>query len=762
MRTIVISAAAIAAAATAAQAALPVSESPVAKKFVLRTNQNTWTEDFEGRPDSPGRSMQEWLPAGWEDVSKAGNKAPEPDALEWNITWQVNRNEYKNMHNPSVDVDAYEGEAFAFIMPDVAYGDYVDLKYQDEWLITPEVTPVGEDWLYFKLWYNAGWTVYNRESDSFDSLTNSLQVYVSADNGASWNLAWDLVEDQIRPNYSDSQLRAFLISTRHPYEPVYVDLKDYRGKPVRIAFRFYGSTGQPMALDNVAVGVPQPVASYTVPDGCFRQGVSTRFDYPSDARLLIPAGQELTWGNTSVDYLTCRWDFADAEGVTAVSDRRDLVTPAYGMLQTVQTPVLTALFETRESAPYTLSHTKMQAGGIIDGYDSDGSYGEASVGHYDIFDKGTRVSRTPVREGQGVYSLGAGLDLEWEKRLGKLDGALDVLGFGAYYPKPQTPYGFDFVDMPAYVLETLDDSARIEARVVSVTDEGLVSSLLGIAEISGADIPEADDRAVVNLRFRFPVPVYVQSAIMVVVSGLRDEGLPGVLQFPYLRTSNLSLPGNNYLIYSEYDPNTGEMNETLGNLQSVPMSGDEIFGGLMFGIGASYSFMTLDGDNSFEVPCTGGAKSFRVKALHTPDHWALTENGVTRSDWVDFNTEYDAADDSYLVTLNASANTDTEARDRIVTLVSPGSYVEFHLTQAVDPAGIDGVEGGQAAMKVTVEDGVITVSGASGVAEVYDLAGRSAASAVFVDGVARISADGLARGVYMVRAEGCQAVKIVL
>lgn len=65
-------------------------------------------------------------------------------------------------------------------------------------------------------------------------------------------------------------------------------------------------------------------------------------------------------------------------------------------------------------------------------------------------------------------------------------------------------------------------------------------------------------------------------------------------------------------------------------------------------------------------------------------------------------------------------------------------------------------------MKVTVEDGVITVSGASGVAEVYDLAGRRAASAAFVDGVARISADGLARGVYMVSAEGCQAVKIVL
>ncbi len=63
-------------------------------------SQNTWMEDFEGRPDSPAKSMQDWLPEGWQDISKKGNTPP-TDNTRWNLTWQVTTNDFVSMHNPS-------------------------------------------------------------------------------------------------------------------------------------------------------------------------------------------------------------------------------------------------------------------------------------------------------------------------------------------------------------------------------------------------------------------------------------------------------------------------------------------------------------------------------------------------------------------------------------------------------------------------------------------------------------------------------------
>ncbi len=144
-------------------------------------------EDFEGRPDSPAKSMQDWLPEGWQDISKKGNTPP-TDNTRWNLTWQVTTNDFVSMHNPSGPACAYDGNAFAYIIADVAYGNHTDLDEQDEWLITPATVATGEDWLYLKLMYNPGWTVYNRENNSFDGLNTSLQVYASTDDGANWTL----------------------------------------------------------------------------------------------------------------------------------------------------------------------------------------------------------------------------------------------------------------------------------------------------------------------------------------------------------------------------------------------------------------------------------------------------------------------------------------------------------------------------------------------------------------------------------------------
>lgn len=225
MKETIVSALAMALAVSTATAAIPVVEQtstaakteagkPMlyrsAKQAIMskaaQASKNTFFEDFEERPEGMGDYYDEWLPAGWEDMSKSGQTVPEEGEYRHNLTWRVMSNDSRS-NSPTCFNYAYEGECFAYIMADVAYNDYVDLKTQDEWLITPAVTPQTEDWLFFRLCFNAAWTVYNRTANDFTGINNSLEVYATVDEGKTWDRLWSLVEDEIKPNWTDEQLR---------------------------------------------------------------------------------------------------------------------------------------------------------------------------------------------------------------------------------------------------------------------------------------------------------------------------------------------------------------------------------------------------------------------------------------------------------------------------------------------------------------------------------------------------------------------------
>lgn len=710
---------------------------------------NTWTEDFEGRPNDVSWSSQEWLPAGWQDVSKKGNVAPPSAGSSWNLTWQVNTNETITIHNPSSNHQAYEGEAFAYIMADVMWGGReTPLMEQDEWLITPASVPTGEDWLYFKLAYSPGWTVYNRDTQKFDGLTTSLQVYASTDDGATWTKIWDLVDDEIRPNYTEAELSASLSSYAYPYRPIYVSIKPYLNRSTKFAFRYYGSLGQPMAIDNVAVGVPQPVAKYELPEGIFYQGATATFDYPESPKLLVAPETPYTWMNRSTDILTNEWAYSDASGAAATSDVKNLTTPAYENLKVVDTPVLTGFFENRASEPYTLKHNKMQAGGFLTEVED-----EAAVGTYNIFDGKLTVSHSS----SPIYTLCPTIDDAWETRLGKLPNALDILGFGVRFPQPTKAYGFDFAEIGVIVDEKVADDAAIEVRVLTTDEMGRPKALIGLARLTGKEI-QANSGDQVVLRFNFPVPVYTDESIMVFVSGLRGEG-DGAVKLPFMLSADPTVKTSSFVAINEYDPNAQEEYEWYGDLQTLTYDG--YFGGHLIGVNACYSWMEAEGDLNIDAPLEGASKEFTVKAYRDPSHWALTVDGVNPADWAKIESaEYDAATESYKVKVAVLANTKPAKIDTDLKLMSPGSFVTLHVTQPGAPSGICNVAGDEA-VSVKVNGNFIEVIGGSS-AELFTVSGRLASKTALNGSKTVIDASHLAKGVYVIRIDGGKATKIVL
>lgn len=681
----------------AAYAAIPVIEqgsesgtislSSTVKPMTTTTasaGRNTWSEGFEGRIPGYYWKDQEWLPNGWVDESKMGHT--QPDSKEtggWNLTWQTMSTDTGKLHCPYSDYKPYSGEYFAYIMCDVAYSGHETLPEQDEWLITPSVTPAEKDWFYFRLLYSPGWTIYNRESGKFDGLTTNLQIYVTDDNGANWRKLWDAADDDARINYTEAELQYDKVTYHHEYIPVYINIREYAGKTVKFAFRYYGKEGYPVCIDDVAVGVPQPKAHYKLPAGVFYEGASPRFDYPSTFRMIAPHDTEINWANTSSDYLTTSWTYADATGATATSENTDLVTPAYSYGSIVATPMLQTFFEDSQSEPYSLGATKMQAGGILVDTDSEGYSGEFGAGNYNIFD--SKVRYTAAASGPGIFSFSPETDAAWEVRTGSELGTIHLIGLGQYFRRGDRDFGFDFASVMAYVSPEVPDTAILEMDIIAVDEYGALSSVIGTAQIKGSEM-EKNVSSPVCLKFNFPVPVYAESDFVAVIAG---DVKAGYIKFPYLVTANPSPNTAHYALLSIWDSNNQAYYDQLGDLSTLDYDPDLEFAGLIMDMGISYSDMATDNELIFNAPAEGGTHQLNVRAHHKPERWQLTDDGLFPCSWADFTATYNEADDSYDVAVTAKPNSLTEARESDLWLVSPGSRLKLSVSQ---PSAIEGIE----------------------------------------------------------------------
>lgn len=716
----------------------------------------TFFEGFEARPGGLGNYYDEWLPAGWQDVSKSGQTVPGAGDYRHNLTWRVISNDDRD-NSPTCHNWAFEGECFAFIMNDVAYGSHTELAEQDEWLIMPEVTPGTEDWLFFHLFYYPSWTTWNRATSDFTARNNQLEVYVTTDGGSHWRCLWNVVDDEITDKYTYDELRADLIAyDKTEYDCIYVDLKQYAGQKIQLAFRYFGRYGQSMAIDNVSVGVPQPVASYLVPDGYFKQGLSPQVDYPSELSFMAPFNQEMLWENTSVASQAYEWTYADASGTTATTTDVDLVTPAYPIGSRVATPSLVSTFESRRSERFSQPFTTIQAGGILRGTDATGVESEFGVGHYDIGDPNHRVVIS-----SNYIGFNPELDDTWEMRLGLMYGSLDVTGYCNVYPASPSAYGFDFVDVPALIRSPVLEDSEVALAVYTLDSAGQPDRQIGVAAIAGKDVP-SDPVNFINLHFEFPVPVCVpaDTEIITLLMGFNRE--EDTVVFPYVKTTTEGLYGNSLLYVWTYDATMEGWYDTFYNLNNFLLNDGFHFAGLVQSLGVSYSWMELLESNPFiEAPMEGTTAQFHVRSFHGPARMAVTENGVTRPDWVDYTIEHDEATGISTVTLHILHTTQAEDRDTELHIVTPGSWVSIPVYQDGDPdASLSLATDPAANVRVSVSStGNILVAGASGAVRVVDMSGHTVATGSAADGV--IPASHLQHGIYVVSVEGAGNYKIV-
>lgn len=728
-------------------------------------NSNSFFEGFEGRdPSAYGNVANRWLPQGWSEFSRKGNAHVGNNEGKWDLTWLTLSNETTGSIPSQFTTTSFSGECFAYIMCDVMWAEKEGENLeQDEWLVTPALNPKSEEWLYFKLQFRPGWCLYNRDKQDFTGENNLLEVYVTEGEGNSdseWVKLWSL-KDYIKDNYTNDQLVADLSQyDAGDYAPIFVNVSDYVGKNVKFAFRYYGLNGQGMALDDVSLGIPMPKPSYTLPGGFFKQQslTPTMNEIEGDCRLLIPFGVEATWANTSEDILSSEWTYAAADGSIVTSDVKNLTTPAYTMGQTYAAPVLTGRFESR-SADYQTQYKVMQAGGRLYGKGKDGYEGPLGIAYYDYLDSKGSLAISPK-----TISLNADVDGEWETLLGRLPESLDVLGLGCLYAGTEVPYGFDYVDVLAKV--TGDDKGMLNENTSFVLNvyqlpenEEESAMVIGQAILTGADInslPQVQEGNYKNLRFKLNVPVTTADDLLVLVSPFNIEGEDGIA-LPFMRSEDDKVAGNSVVYMMVYDSEeNGGTYDTFYNLNYYPLSKGH-FAGLIMSLGASYSYMeaVAGADADVKVPYQGGSHTLDIRAMHSPDTWAVSADGVTKADWISCSAQLkDGETDVYAATLTFDENESTEPRETDVYVAQAGSRVKLHVIQAGSLSGVDVVGADEASIRFDGND--IVVEGVSGVAEVYNAAGERVASAP-ADGHVVISTSHLDNGVYIVRAGDASA-----
>ena len=720
-----------------------VNTSRFVKPVVVAAENSTLFEGFEGWDGT----SEDWIPSGWVDESKVGT---DPNGADGNWTWEAGGASYYSA--------PFEGNVQMHIATAVLFDmETFTMSYpeQDEWLISPAVTPKTGDKLNFMLSYSPGWTLLDSEKLAqnppvyeFTARNTNLEVLVSTDNGENWTELWNAIDDDALVNYTTEELDYTLSVC--PWKCFVLNIDEYAGKSVKFAFRYVGKAGQDMALDNVAVGVVTPDASYTHMNLYFGPSSSTGGSYPNAS--LTGAYQPTTFSNTSIIPGESEWEYETYDGeeaVTLYSSERDL-TVEYPMCQ-VYYPTLSQTFEGQtvsyQFGPWS-SETQqgkgfLQAGGAPEDFiQSSDFFGTMNYNLKEI----SSISYLPSNSGE---------DGAWWQGLYKNEAG--VSGFGTYIPHT-ADYALSAVYFPVFEI-TGDASLPVQINVRKVEADGKVGDVIA----SGEAVPAEDaysyyinggDTQMIEFTFTEKVGELVQNVVPTITTDIFIELVipDGVGLAPLCAMANGIAPryDNFYVLFAD-----GKM----GSVNALKTEdGEGVYGG-MFTFAITYTwFRTSDGDYRFDAPVEGGSKTFDIDAYYIPDAWTVEDSEGALYDWVNYTTDYDQSAGTLSLTFDVvELPSEVKGRYTYVTVSNPGSSARFTIVQG--EAGVEGVE--TSAVVVSVVDGNFVVKGSNAsVVDVYNVAGQKVASAA-VDGETVVNAENLAKGMYILKFNDNTAIKVV-
>ncbi len=721
-----------------------VNTSRFVKPVVVAAENSTLFEGFEGWDGT----SEDWIPSGWVDESKVGT---DPNGADGNWTWEASGASYYSapfdgkvqMHiSTALTLDM---ETFQITFPE-----------QDEWLISPAVTPKAGDKLNFMLSYSPGWCLVNSDKAfqqppvyEFTARNTNLEVLVSTDNGANWTELWNAIDDDALVNYTTAELDYTLSVC--PWKCFVLNIDEYAGKSVKFAFRYVGKAGQDMALDNVTVGAVTPDASYAHMNLYFGPSVSTGGSYPNAS--LTGAYQPTTFANTSIVPAESEWEYETYENnepVTLYSSDKNLVVE-YPLCQAYY-PTLTQTFEGKSASyqfgPWSAQGQEgkgfLQAGGCPEDFmDGTDFYGTMNYNLNDI----SSLSYLPSNSGEdGAW---------WQDLYSNESG---VRGFGTYIPHT-ADYALSSVYFPVFEI-TGDTSLPIQINVRKVEADGSIGDVIA----SGQAIPSEDaysyyvnggDTQMIEFTFTEKVGELVQIVVPTITTDIFIELVipDGVGLAPLCAMANGIAPryDNFYVLFAD-----GKMG-SVNALQTE--DGESVYGG-MFTFNITYTwFRTTDGNYRFDAPVEGGSKTFDIDAYYVPDAWTVEDSEGALYNWVNYSTNYDQTAGTLSLTFDVDP-LPTEIKDRYtyVTVSNPGSSARFTIAQG-DGSSVEGVE--TSAVVVSVVDGNFVVKGSNAsMVDVYNVAGQKVASAA-VDGETVVNAQDLAKGMYILKFNDNTAIKVV-
>lgn len=446
-----------------------------------------------------------------------------------------------------------------YIYPAIADGEYCfyinySEEEQDEWLISPEFTPENNMELSYYITMNLvflystknlDWGHQTYEGDKITAYT--IQVLIQ-EEGSDWKTLFDYAEEYKDYTFSE-MIEASNVSALQKQT---IDLSEYGGKTVKIAFRYLGVDGDAILLDAIGVGYPTlDNVWYMEPINSLYWGFSRNSEFwemPVDIAF-YPANTPITWQNMSDEDATFSWQYPEQNATGyATSDNRHELSVSYkaeeqGLTPLLyETPVLTAVAPERIDAIYRSPVPYFQIGGkpsyIEEGEQIDFTLFQFPINHLDagfidVRDSKQGAYSVPVfgyNEFSDNYWLNYSLNGE-EPMEGNFS---HLIGIGnVYFASEEAPLIVN--GMSVYGWGRIWDDAELTATIYALDSEMHTDydtfTVIARASITGKKVKALNDKGAkdyIYLPFHFDEPAIVQAseehpAFLFMLEGFNSE-----------------------------------------------------------------------------------------------------------------------------------------------------------------------------------------------------------------------------------------------
>lgn len=663
-------------------------------------------EEFANHIDDP--DALEWLPEGWTSINTHPNY-DDPDAL-W-YSWYITE--------PSIAKGLPLNPESQYI----AYIQYDEYEESDEWLITKPITVKEEDYLFFDLSYLPCYVFYNFYNKD-DGIAATMKIKISDNGGESWDLLLDVADLE----YTDEELE---ISDFRRFR---IDISDYAGKTVLIAFQYEGVYGDSMQLDEVYVRPMLPTAIYNRPQGTFLSGVNYKWDAFLTTSIFAPAFKDLVWNNYSNEALSYQWD----------CDGENYDTPTYTANYSIGThsvPSLTATSGSRQSS-YTWNGT-LTAGRAM------------TIGNLDVNNNRlTVLSYNDVPAPRNYVFGSCELDMRGYHITTK--AVMNI------FEKPCSPMLISGVDLILATFEAPDD-AEFFLRAVALTETGELGDTLAIASLKASDVEatELGGYYGYGMHFEFlkevngtPMPqrLLIDEPMAYIFDGFdRDDVVVGVVSNSVEQTFDAGA-----YVYRLLSKEGEEDMVDISSMGSYSLA--------MSLCNASMS--SLGADKSVSVPGTAGTSAITVySTLFMADGIDCT----VADSWLTTGTPTDKASGQISIPISFEALPEGTTQ-RSTTLTVSTLYADPITIEVIQDQSVSGITGATIleGLYVAETDGELTICHAqdrAGKLAIYNMQGVNVATAdLSTSGTTTLDID-LESGIYVAVAQyadgGCEKAKFI-